>query len=501
MIKEIKFLLLLLLSMLTTGYAREYKTIENIAYSTSDNEYARQRCKLDIYHSSDFKDNPVVIWFHGGGLTGGEKFIPEELKNDSLVVVAVNYRLLPKASIDECIDDAAAAVAWTFDNISEYGGSPDKIFLAGHSAGGYLLSMVGLDNKWLEKYGVESDSIAGLFPYSGQVLTHYAVRDQRGISPYQPVIDEYAPLSHARNNCPPYVIISGDRNEELFGRYEENAYMWRLMKMVGHPYVYIYELDGYNHGDMAAPAHHILKNHVGKILNEKQMNAENSYPVFTLATEDGNQIKFTLFKHASLAVEYKGEEIYIDPVTKVADTNIDYSEMPKGDYILVTHEHGDHLDPIAINELSKPGTKIILNATSEKQLGKGIIMANNESMNLADGIVLESVPAYNTTPGREKFHPKGNGNGYILNIDGKRIYIAGDTEDIPEMAKIKDIDVAFLPVNQPYTMTIDQAEKAALTIKPKILIPYHFSDTPVKQLKDRLDKENSGIEVLLYPMQ
>ena len=231
------------------------------------------------------------------------------------------------------------------------------------------------------------------------------------------------------------------------------------------------------------------------------MKAQNSYPVETITGKDGKPIKITLFKHASLAIEYDGIEIYVDPVTKIGDTQIDYSNMPKADYILVTHEHWDHLDPVAIQELSKPDTKIILNATSEKQLGKGDAMANNQTKDLDDGIVLQSVPAYNTTPGREKFHPKGNGNGYVLNIDGKRIYIAGDTEDIPEMAELKNIDVAFLPVNQPYTMTIDQAEHAALMIKPKILIPYHYSDTPIDKLKQKLDNDNSGINVKIYPME
>ena len=125
-----------------------------------------------------------------------------------------------------------------------------------------------------------------------------------------------------------------------------------------------------------------------------------TYPVETLTTKDGKKINITLFKHASLAIEYDGLEIYVDPVTKVGDTQIDYTSMPKADYILVTHEHWDHLDPVAIKELSKPSTQIILNATSEKQLGKGTIMANNQEMNLADGITLESVPDYNTTPGR-----------------------------------------------------------------------------------------------------
>lgn len=262
--------LALLIGMVFSGkcWAIEYIIKENIPYISEGNAYAGERDKLDVYYSPEFNDKPVVVWYHGGGLTGGEKFIPEELKNDSLVIVAVNYRLLPKASIEETIDDAAAAVAWTFNNISKYGGSPEKIFLAGHSAGGYLLSMIGLEKKWLEKYGIDADSIKGLVPYSGQVLTHYAVREQQGLSPLQPTIDQYAPLSHARKDSAPYIIISGDRNEELFGRYEENAYMWRLMKLLGHPEVYLYELDGYNHGDMAVPAHHILKKHISEILKK-----------------------------------------------------------------------------------------------------------------------------------------------------------------------------------------------------------------------------------------
>lgn len=230
-------------------------------------------------------------------------------------------------------------------------------------------------------------------------------------------------------------------------------------------------------------------------------SAKAAYPVETLTTKDGKTIKITLFKHASLAIDYDGLEFYIDPVTKVAGTEIDYTDMPKADYILVTHEHGDHLDPKAIEELTKPSTQIILNNTSREQLGKGTVISNGQSMTLADGVVLEAVPAYNTTPGREKFHPKGNGNGYVLNFDGTKIYIAGDTENIPEMASLKNIELAFLPVNQPYTMTIDQAEKAALSFKPKILIPYHFGDTPIEQLKDRLDKDNAGIQTLIFPMQ
>ena len=263
--KRLLFGVLTAILAMMPAMGQTYVVEENISYTPSTDEYAQQRDKLDVYYSPELKDRPVVVWFHGGGLTSGEKFIPEELKNDSLVVVAVNYRLLPQARIDDSIDDAAAAVAWTFKNIEKYGGSPDRIFVAGHSAGGYLTSLIGLDKKWLQKYGVDADSIAALVPYSGQVLTHFAVRQENGISPLQPYIDDYAPLFHARKDAPPYIIISADREEELFGRYEENAYMWRLLKLVGHPEVYIYELDGYNHGDMAVPAHHILKNHIRRL--------------------------------------------------------------------------------------------------------------------------------------------------------------------------------------------------------------------------------------------
>lgn len=260
------FFLLLFLNFFCLLTAQDYTTVSGIQYSVNDDSYSAERCKLDVYHSTDAKDLPVVIWFHGGGLTGGEKFIPEELKRSGYVVVAPNYRLLPKVSISDCIDDAASAVAWTFRNIKDYGGDPEKIFVAGHSAGGYLTSMIGFEKKWLEKYGVDADSIAGLIPYSGQAITHFAQRQSKGISELQPTIDEFAPLFHIRKDAPPYIIITGDREMELYGRYEENAYLWRLLRLIGHPDVHIYELDGYNHGDMAAPAHHILKQHISRIL-------------------------------------------------------------------------------------------------------------------------------------------------------------------------------------------------------------------------------------------
>lgn len=246
-------------------YAADFVEKKGISYRDGES-----RCVMDIYYPEEnTTQKPVIVWFHGGGLTGGERFIPEQLKTGDYVVVAPGYRLLPNATLDDCIDDAAAVTAWVMDNIADYGGNPNEIFLSGHSAGGYLISLVGLDKRRLEKYGKNADDLAGLIPFSGQAITHYAYRELNGLSPLTPTIDEFSPLFYVRKDAPPYVIISGDREQELYGRYEENAYLWRMMKLVGHPYVYIYELDGYNHGDMEKAGHHILKKHIKDILNNR----------------------------------------------------------------------------------------------------------------------------------------------------------------------------------------------------------------------------------------
>ncbi len=262
--KTMLSLLLLLLSLGAT--AGNYLTKADIPYKTSDDSYVRERCKLDVYYPEDTTGCPVVVWFHGGGLTQGHKEIPWKLKEKHMVLVGVNYRLMPKVEISGCIDDAAAAVAWVFREIEKYGGDTRKIFISGHSAGGYLTAMIGLDKQWLDRYGVDADRIAGLIPFSGQMISHFAYRQMKGIPNLQPTIDEYAPLYHVRKDAAPLVLITGDRDIELFGRYEENAYMWRMMKLAGHNETYLYELDGHGHGTMAEPAYHILQQHIRKIL-------------------------------------------------------------------------------------------------------------------------------------------------------------------------------------------------------------------------------------------
>lgn len=246
----------------------QYNQVNDISYREAASDYAQERCKLDVYYPTNQTDVPVVVWLHGGGIEGGNKYIDPELKNCGLVVVAPNYRLLSKASIDDILDDAAAAVAWTYKNIGKYGGSKRKIFVAGHSAGGYLLDMIGLDKRWLAKYGVDADSLAALVPFSGQCITHYNIRKQQGIGPLQATIDQYAPLTYVRPDAPPIVIISGDRELELYGRYEEQAYFWRMLKLVGHKDVTLYEMQGYDHGAMPHPAYHILKEHIKRLTSK-----------------------------------------------------------------------------------------------------------------------------------------------------------------------------------------------------------------------------------------
>lgn len=189
-----------------------------------------------------------------------------------------------------------------------------------------------------------------------------------------------------------------------------------------------------------------------------------------------------------------GKEIEIDPVLKLRDRTVDYSTMPKADYIFVTHEHGDHYDAEAIKLLSKDNTQLITNKRCADMYGAGQVMANGDKLQIADDFTVEAVPAYNYSEANLTKHPKGRDNGYILTIDGLRIYFAGDTEDVAEMENIKDIDVAYFPCNGP-TMTVDQLVHAAKLIKPKVLFPYHFSQTDVSVIPAQLKEE--GIDVRL----
>lgn len=214
-------------------------------------------------------------------------------------------------------------------------------------------------------------------------------------------------------------------------------------------------------------------------------------PEYDKITTSAGIVEMHFIGHGSLMFKINGYVIYFDPVKSSGD----YRFLPKADMILVTHEHGDHFDPTLLPDLKKPGTLLFLNQNSASKVNWGMVMKNGDRQEF-NNIVVEAVPSYNIVnekaPG-QPFHPKGEGNGYILTIGGKRFYIAGDTENTPEMKSLQKIDVAFLPMNLPYTMTPEMVADAAKAFKPKILYPYHTGETDTHKIVDLL--KDSGIDV------
>lgn len=219
----------------------------------------------------------------------------------------------------------------------------------------------------------------------------------------------------------------------------------------------------------------------------------------TFKTRTGKPVKVTPIKHGSMEIDFNGLIIQVDPVIDGTPPVTDYTAMAKADVIIVTHDHYDHLDVQAVNDLRKPSTIIVTNQLSAAALGEGEVMYNGDILKISDDIELAAVPAYNTTPGHTQFHPKGRDNGFILSVDGLRIYIAGDTEDIEEMKDVKDIDIAFMPCNQPFTMTPTQLRHAAEMVMPKVLYPYHYGDTDPQAILKAL--EGLDIDVRIRDFQ
>lgn len=228
-------------------------------------------------------------------------------------------------------------------------------------------------------------------------------------------------------------------------------------------------------------------------------------------TANGTEITFHCIKHGSFSMQVGEIWFYIDPVGKALEPVTDFSQMPKADYILVTHDHYDHLDAEAIADLYKPGTKIIMNSQSAEalrqaaakdglsdRLGAIITLENDHRLYIEDSWLVYAVPAYNYSEEKLNFHPQGRDNGYVLTLDGFRVYIAGDTEDIPQMAQIKDIDVAFLPCNLPYTMTPEQCASAARMIQPHVLFPYHYGDTDIQRVATLLSDTDIDVRIRQY---
>ena len=229
--------------------------------------------------------------------------------------------------------------------------------------------------------------------------------------------------------------------------------------------------------------------------------ATPAYPSDTVETRDGQSVTLTFFRHASIAISAgEGRVIYVDPIHDCAD----YAKLPKAELILVTHSHYDHLDAAAIGTLSTRTTEVICDRTSAESLATPChVMRPGSVVTPRDWVKIEAVAAYNTSAGHEQFHPKAREDcGYIVTIGGTRIYIAGDTEPTPEMLALHDIDIAFLPVNQPYTMTVEQAAQAVRGFKPAVFYPYHFGGVDQPTDVEALAAALEGVcEVRIRPLE
>lgn len=209
--RYILFLVTVLMFPVAIWSQEAYRFLEDIAYTEAGetDTYRLERCKLDIYYPENKTGYPTVIWFHGGALEYGNKKVPEELKEKGMAVVAVNYRLSPQATAPAYLDDAALAVSWVFKQIASYGGSTSDIYISGHSAGAYLALMLGMDDSYLNTYGLNSAKIKGVAPISSQTFTHYTLRKENGLPEKIPTIDKYAPLHHIRKETTPPATFHG----------------------------------------------------------------------------------------------------------------------------------------------------------------------------------------------------------------------------------------------------------------------------------------------------
>ncbi|UCG09310.1 MAG: MBL fold metallo-hydrolase [Desulfobacterales bacterium] len=227
------------------------------------------------------------------------------------------------------------------------------------------------------------------------------------------------------------------------------------------------------------------------------VSAQGNFETDILKTSQG-ELEITFIGHGSLMFTFKGLVIHVDPFSSLAD----YSKLPKANIILMTHDHRDHLDPKALESVRTEKTTLILTETCAAKVKGGIVMKNGD-VETVGGFLIEAVPAYNLIHMRSEgvpFHPKGVGNGYVITFGDKRVYVAGDTENIPEMKQLQNIDCAFLPMNLPYTMTPEMVADAAKAFKPKILYPYHYGDTDPSMLVEVM-KDPREVEIRIRRMK
>jgi len=252
-----RFRAALVLVIAASAALAEPAITNDLPYKSGDQltDYEIERCQLDVYAPEIAHSAPVLVWFHGGGLTGGSKggqstiAVARSLAMAGLVVVVPNYRLSPKVKYPAYIEDSAASVGWAYAHIAEYGGDPQRIFIAGHSAGGYLTLMLGMAPGYLEAVGVPAAAIAGLIPFSSQTMTHFTIRAEQGLTRYAVTADEAAPVRWVSQDLPPMLVVYADH--DMVARAEENAFLVALLRGAGHPDVAGYMVADRNHGSVA----------------------------------------------------------------------------------------------------------------------------------------------------------------------------------------------------------------------------------------------------------
>jgi acetyl esterase/lipase len=234
------------------------RVVRDIPYKNGSEQtaYEKERCKLDLYLPEGGSGFATMVWFYGGGLRGGQKNdaltvqIARRFAAEGVAVAVVDYRLSPRVGFPAYIRDAASGFAWVHGNIAGHGGDSGRLFVSGHSAGGYLTAMLGLDATYLREHGLTTAAIAGLIPISGQMITHSTVRAERGIPGTRPFVDAAAPSFHVRSDAPPVLAICG--GEDVPARAAENFYFVEAMKAVGHDRIAYLEVAGRTHSTIVA---------------------------------------------------------------------------------------------------------------------------------------------------------------------------------------------------------------------------------------------------------
>lgn len=272
--KNYFLLLLILIASVVSAQQDDYIHEMNIPYysveKTSLDTYIQERSVLDVYCPKDKKPEATIIWIHGGGLHMGNKYLPNSFKKKGVCLIAVSYRLYPKVVAPTHIEDAAAAVAWVFNNIERYGGDKSKVFVVGHSAGAWLTAMLSFEKKWLAANGIDANALSGVFLLSGKAATMNIVKNKRDKEEFRMVINDLAPLYHARKDMPPLMLITGDRELDLPGVYEENALLMRIMKTKGHTQTSLHELGGFGH-QITQAAFPLVLSHVREMVKSERL--------------------------------------------------------------------------------------------------------------------------------------------------------------------------------------------------------------------------------------